>query len=199
MLRRRFTRQPALLAVDFDQTLTREDTSVSLIEAAIETLDEAQRPAKHEALHQLSSSFYASHRAKVTSVLESVRAQRTERRASRAAPERAERAFDVEEARAFAEGMAPFDRAMLRPVRDPPPSRTKRTRRVPHPVQIGHAAPLTPCSARCAVCHAAGGCGRRAAALLRAAPRGLRSPVPGRSRRQPTPSASLNTPKVELM
>jgi hypothetical protein len=121
VLRRRFTRQPALLAVDFDQTLTREDTSVSLIEAAIETLDEAQRPAKHEALHQLSSSFYASHRAKVTSVLESVRAQRTERRASRAAPERAERAFDVEEARAFAEGMAPFDRAMLRPVRDPPP------------------------------------------------------------------------------
>ena len=49
-----------------------------------------------------------------------------------------------------------------------PPPRTNRTRRVPHPVLIGHAASCTPCSVRAALLHP----------LRQAAPERRKSPAP---------------------
>ena len=97
------TLSPALLAVDFDQTLTERDTSAVIVEAAIAWLPSAAHQQQQQAsFNSLAADFYSKYTAKVAENLA----------ANPATPG----AYDERALTKFCEAMAIFDSEALVPV-----------------------------------------------------------------------------------
>ena len=94
---------PALLAVDFDQTLTERDTTAVIVEAGIAALSgPAEQGQQQAAFNALASEFYSAYTAKVAEAI--------------AAAPATPGAYDEAALRKFFEAMAVFDTESLRPV-----------------------------------------------------------------------------------